>query len=267
MNLRVSLIQTDIFWENKAANLASFEQKIASLAGKTMVVVLPEMFSTGFSMNTQLLAEPMDGNTIQWMQKVSQLYRVILAGSVIIEENGRYFNRFIWMLPNGQLGFYDKRHLFAYAGEHQHFTPGSKRFIARVNGWRINCQICFDLRFPVWARQQIDKSSPNNAEYDVLIYVANWPEKRNHAWRSLLVARAIENQCFVIGVNRVGTDGNDLSYAGNSMVVNPMGEILNPDNTHESCIITEVLSQSLLQNTRMQIPFLADADDFLIQLS
>ncbi len=234
------------------------ERKIMSIAGKTELVLLPEMFSTGFSMRPEIFAEPMSGETVNWMKRVSREKNVILTGSVIIEENGNYFNRLIWMLPNGVHGYYDKRHLFAYAGENEHYEPGHKRLIASVNGWRVNLQVCYDLRFPVWARQQIHGS---HTEYDLLIYVANWPQRRSHAWKTLLQARAIENQCYVAGVNRVGYDGNDIYHSGDSMLVDGLGQVLyhkaDADDIH-----TITIHKSDLDDTRSRFPFWKDADDF-----
>ena len=256
--LTITTIQTNLFWEDKAANLQVLEQKISSIEQKTELVILPEMFSTGFSMQPETFAETMEGATVQWMQRVSEENGIILTGSVIIEEGGQYFNRLIWMLPNGQLGHYNKRHLFAYAGEDQFYTPGKKRLIASVKGWKINLQVCYDLRFPVWARQQATETNP---EYDVLIYVANWPEKRNHAWKTLLCARAIENQCYVIGVNRVGNDGNNIYHSGNSLVIDPLGQVLYHIADEED-INTITLSKEKLEEVRTRFPFWKDADDF-----
>jgi predicted amidohydrolase len=228
--LSVTIIQTDLHWEDKAANLKMLEEKINGIKAKTEIVVLPEMFSTGFSMKPELLAETMEGTTVEWMKRIAAERKIILTGSVIIEEKGNYFNRLIWMLPNGQCGVYDKRHRFAYAGEDDHYTAGTKRLIASVKGWKVNLLVCYDLRFPVWARQspplRQERELGGEAEYDLLIYVANWPDRRIHAWKTLLQARAIENQCYVVGVNRVGKDGNDIQYSGESMVVDPLGEML-----------------------------------------
>src|ERR1700694_3178494 len=210
--LRFTLIQTALHWEDKAANLHMLEQKIDAIGQPTQIVVLPEMFSTGFSMKPELLAEGMDGAAVQWMKKIASSKKIILTGSLIIEEEGRYTNRLLWVFPNGQYGQYDKRHLFAYGEEDRHYAAGDRRLIASVNGWKINLMVCYDLRFPVWARQQFDEEG--QFEYDVRIYIANWPERRNTAWKSLLQARAIENQCYVIGVNRVGKDGNDIYHSG-----------------------------------------------------
>jgi predicted amidohydrolase len=250
-----------LFWEDKEANLTNLAQKIRSIPSPTEIIVLPEMFNTGFSMQPEKLSETMEGPTIDWMRRLAAEKRAIITGSLIIEEEGNYYNRLIWMLPNGQLGYYDKRHLFAFAGEDQHYTPGNKRLIASVKGWKINLQICYDLRFPVWSRQQQNEETAK--EYDVLLYVANWPEKRNHAWKTLLTARAIENQCYTIGVNRVGLDGNQIAHSGNTMVVGPLGEILY-HCAEEEDIFHIRLEKEELNNARAQFPFWKDADDFTI---
>lgn len=259
--LRFTLIQTQLHWEDKQANLQMLESKINALKEPTHVVVLPEMFSTGFSMKPEALAEKMDGPTVMWMKRMAASKKVILTGSVIIEEDGAYYNRLIWMLPNGKIGYYDKRHLFAYGEEDNHYTAGTQRLIASVNGWKVNLMVCYDLRFPVWARQQFDEQ--HHFEYDVLIYVANWPERRNIAWKTLLQARAIENQCFVIGVNRVGNDGNNIFHSGDSMVVNPLGEVLYT-KANEEDIHTITLDKTELQQIRDKFQFWRDADSFEI---
>ena len=259
--LLFSLIQTHLYWENKEANLTMLEEKIKSIPPGTHIVILPEMFSTGFSMKPEQLAETMEGPTVQWMKRMAADKRMILTGSVIIKEEGNYYNRLIWMLPNGKWGHYDKRHLFAFAGEDQHYTGGTKRLIASVNGWKINLSVCYDLRFPVWARQQFDENS--HFEYDVMIYVANWPERRSTAWKSLLQARAIENQSYVIGVNRVGKDGNDIDHSGDSMVIDPLGEILYHKSKEED-IFTIELDKEHLKGIREKFQFWRDADDFQI---
>jgi omega-amidase len=294
--LTITIIQSILHWENKAANLAMFERKIFSIEERTEVVVLPEMFSTGFSMNPEQLAETMEGETVQWMKRMAAEKKIILTGSVIIEDAGQsamnenadqntlsspgqtetvrpgFYNRLIWMLPNGQYGYYDKRHLFAFAGEDKHYTAGTKRQIASVKGWKINLQVCYDLRFPVWSRQTSPSGSLSATggkggiaapEYDVLVYVANWPERRSIAWKTLLVARAIENQCYVIGVNRVGTDGNNIYHSGDSMVVDPLGEVLYYMKDEED-IFTITLDKNHLDTVREKFPFWKDADRFHI---
>lgn len=259
--LRFTLIQTQLHWEDKQANLRMLKSKIDALQEQTQVVVLPEMFSTGFSMRPKELAEKMDGPTVQWMSDLAAQKKIIVTGSLIIEDEGAYYNRLIWLLPNGKAGYYDKRHLFAYGEEDKHYTAGNQRLIASVNGWKINLMVCYDLRFPVWARQQFDQEK--NFEYDVLIYVANWPERRSMAWRSLLQARAIENQCYVIGVNRVGNDGNGVYHSGDSMVISPLGEVLYT-KANEEHIHTVTLDKTELQNIRNKFPFWRDADSFEI---
>ncbi|HCY90011.1 MAG TPA: nitrilase family protein, partial [Chitinophagaceae bacterium] len=238
---------------------------IYSIEEPTEIVVLPEMFSTGFSMRPSSLAETMQGSTVDWMKRISRDKRIILTGSLIIEEDGKFFNRLIWMMPNGSLGYYDKRHLFGFAGEDQHYHAGNKRLIASVKGWKLNLQICYDLRFPVWSRQQMTETPDGTEpEYDVLIYVANWPQRRSHAWKTLLCARAIENQCYVVGVNRVGVDGNDIPHSGDSLVLNPMGEVLYHMANDED-IFTIHLDKQELTDIRAKLPFLKDADRFHIQ--
>lgn len=256
--LLITVIQTHLHWEDKEANLQMLEEKIGSIQARTEVVILPEMFSTGFSMQPEKLAETMDGATIQWMRRLAREKKIILTGSVIIADKGNYFNRLVWMLPNGQHGYYDKRHLFGFAGEDNQYAPGYKRLIASVKGWKINLMVCYDLRFPVWARQQMNEEG---AEYDVLVYVANWPERRNHAWKTLLQARAIENQCYVIGVNRVGNDGNGIYHSGDSMIIDPLGETLYQEKDAEA-VFSTALSKDKLNEVRNKLPFLKDGDDF-----
>lgn len=258
--LTITLIQTNLFWEDKAANLTMLEAKINSINQPTEIIILPEMFTTGFSMKPKELVETMDGNSVSWMRKIATEKKVILTGSMMIEENGNYYNRLIWMLPNGQLGYYDKKHLFSFAQEEKHYSSGNKRLIASVKGWRINLQICYDLRFPVWARQQQQNDEP---EFDILLYVANWPQRRAHAWKTLLTARAIENQAYVIGVNRVGNDGNKIYHSGDSMVIDALGEVLFHQADDET-VFTITLQKESLQQTRNKFPFLHDADDFTI---
>jgi predicted amidohydrolase len=305
--LTITTIQADLRWEDKAANLQRFEEKILGIPEPTEIVVLPEMFSTGFSMKPQALAEKMDGPTIAWMKTIAAEKRVILTGSIIIEEGGHYFNRLIWMLPNGQYGYYDKRHRFAYAGENEQYTAGRKRLIASVKGWKVLLLVCYDLRFPVWSRQgpavpgaglagtqgaaglpaergvlpangpdeEADGALADGAqgktpedgpglEYDLILYVANWPERRSLAWKTLLQARAIENQSFVVGVNRVGMDGNNIYHSGDSMVIDPLGEVLSLISNKET-IFTHTLRKERLDEARSRFPFWRDADHFSIE--
>lgn len=264
--LSLTTIQANLFWEDKDANLEMFTAKIDSIPHKTEVVVLPEMFSTGFSMDPQKLAENMDGQTMQWMAERAAQKKIILTGSIIVEENGNYFNRLIWMLPDGKYGWYDKRHLFAFAGEDNYYTRGEKRLIASVKGWKINLQVCYDLRFPVWVRQQCAHPAGEQVapEYDLIIYVANWPQRRNHAWKTLLQARAIENQCYVAAVNRVGNDGNNIYHSGDSMIVDPLGGVLYTKADVED-VHTVTLQKDTLTEIRSKFPFWKDRDDFSIE--
>ena len=259
-SLTITLIQTNLHWENKKANLEMLQRKIESTKEKTEVVILPEMFTTGFSMKPEIFAEKMDGETMQWMKKIAAERKIILTGSVMIEEAGKFFNRLIWMLPSGEYGVYDKRHLFAFADENLHYTAGNKKLIASVKGWKINLQVCYDLRFPVWTRQSPGK---DENKYDLIINVANWPDKRRLAWKTLLQARAIENQCFVIGVNRVGEDGEKIFYNGDSSIIDPLGEIIYQKSNDED-IFTYTLQKEKISETRSQFPFWCDADSFLI---
>ena len=253
-DLIITLVQTNLVWEDIDANLAQFDQKFADFNTPTDIVVLPEMFSTGFSMNSKDLAEEMNGKTMEKMATWARQLNAVVTGSIIITEGGEYYNRLIWMRRDGSYETYDKHQLFKMGGEHQYYKAGTKRLEVTLKGWKICPLICYDLRFPVWAR--------NTNDYDVLIYTANWPEARSHHWRSLLVARAIENQCYTIGVNRVGVGGK-LYYSGNSMIVNPTGNIIK-EKVHQESIITRTLSKDYLHLIRQKLPFLGDRDTFEI---
>ncbi len=256
-SLNVCIIQSSLHWENHQANLNMFEEKIEQIKAGTELVVLPEMFTTGFSMNPTQLAEDMNGQTVEWMKRIATEKRIILTGSIIIKENEQFYNRLIWMLPNGEFGMYDKHHLFSYAEEDKHFSAGNKRLITSVKGIKINTQICYDLRFPVWSRLTTEN------EYDILLYVANWPERRNHAWKTLLQARAIENQCVVIACNCVGEDGNGIKYSGDSCIINPLGEILVSKEYDEDFLYYTIQKQDV-ETIRNQFPFAKDKDHFSI---
>jgi predicted amidohydrolase len=250
--MRITTIQYDIIWEDKETNLKNLTSKINTI--QSDVIVLPEMFTTGFTMNPNHLAESMTDKTIQWMKEIALTKDLAICGSIIIREEDKYFNRFIWVNPDGTIYHYDKRHLFL--NEDQNYTPGNKKLIIEYRGWKICPLICYDLRFPVWSR--------NSEDYDILIYVANWPDKRKLAWRSLLIARAIENQCYVIGVNRVG-EGGRLFYSGGTSVINALGEV-QYTNSHIEEVWTETLSKYDLDKIRTQLPFLEDKDNFSINL-
>lgn len=253
-NLRVTLIQSKLHWENIPANLELFSEKISSVSN-TDLIVLPETFTTGFSMNPKF-AEPMSGRAVNWMKKTARDKNCVVCGSLMITEDGKLYNRLVWMQPDGNFHTYDKRHLFCISDEPKFFTAGTERLIVELNGWKICPMICYDLRFPVWARN-------TGADYDVLMYVANWPERRNVAWKILLPARAIENQSYVIGVNRAGIDEKGIAHTGDSMVIDPLGKNLY-NKEHEEDVFTIELSYVELMKTREQLPFLKDADDFLL---
>lgn len=255
-DLTVSLVQTDLLWEQPAANRERLEVQLRMMKDKQHIIVLPETFTTGFSMQAAALAESMDGPTVNWMKALAAELRCIIAGSVIISDEGSYHNRLLWVLPNGTVACYNKRHLFSYAGEDAAFTPGQKRMIAQVNGWKICLQICYDLRFPVWSR--------NTDDYDLLLYVANWPEQRNYVWENLLQARSIENMCFTIGVNRVGSDGKGHNYIGNSRIYDPLGRQVADAGNNET-IITYALKHTDLAAAREKFPFLKDRDSFILK--
>lgn len=251
--INVTLIQSDIIWEDRISNLKKYQEKINQIES-TDLIILPEMFTTGFSMSPKSISENMNGETIQWMKQNAHKMNSAICGSTIIEEDSKYFNRFIWINPDGSIHHYDKRHLFSFAGENENYTPGNEKIIIEYKGWKICPLICYDLRFPVWSR--------NSEDYDLLIYVANWPDKRKSAWKSLLTARAIENQCYVIGVNRVGEDSKNY-YSGDSSLINALGETLYT-NSHIEEIYSNTISKYDLNKIRTQLPFLNDKDNFKI---
>lgn len=256
--LKITLLQAPLEWENKEKNLHFFSAKIEALNELTDVVVLPEMFTTGFSMQSAKLAETMEGKSVEWMRTVAAKKNCVICGSLIVEEAGKYYNRLIWMQANGECSWYNKRHLFRMAGENEHYSNGENKVIVDYKGFKICLQVCYDLRFPVWSR----RTARDN--YDVLLYVANWPERRSHAWKSLLVARAIENQSYVIGVNRVGVDGNNIAYSGDSVVLSYLGETLTQNTATAEWMETVTLHKNELLNFRKSFPAEKDADEFTI---
>jgi len=269
-DLKITIIQCNLHWENKALNFEMFAQKISSVQESTDIIVLPEMFTTGFSMKPQQFAETMEGETLAWMLEQAKKKSCVVTGSFICEENGFYYNRLIWAKPDGTYVYYDKRHLFRMANEDEHYTAGNKKIIVELKGWRICPLICYDLRFPVWSRNTSVSSKANakdtlNYEYDLLIYVANWPEVRSYPWKTLLLARAMENQCYVVGVNRVGDDGNAIYHSGDSAVINAKGLIVSQTNPHEETIETILLNYAELASFRKAFPAMLDADTFEIK--
>ena len=255
-NLRITLAQVDLIWENPGQNRLDLEIQIRQLAGKSDLVILPETFTTGFSMRVCDLAEPMDGSTINWLLNLSQTTGLAIGGSLLIRDNDLYYNRFVFITPSGEISFYDKRHLFSLGGESNSFTPGDQRLIVNYLGWRIALYVCYDIRFPVWCR--------NVNDTDLMIFTANWPASRSKVWKILLKARAIENQVYVAGVNRVGTDGNGISYLGESQLINLHGDRLPETNLTNSELITYEISKKELNDFRVKFPVANDADRFLI---
>ncbi len=254
-NLKVLTVQSSMVWEDKGRNRAHFFDLADDKAKEADVVVFPEMFSTGFTMNTQL-AETMDGKTIQQLQDFSTAKNTLVITSIIIEENQKFYNRLITVFPDGKVFHYDKRHLFNLAGEHQYYSAGTKQLVVEWKDWRIMPLVCYDLRFPVWSR--------NTMDYDLLIYVANWPERRRFAWQSLLVARAIENQCFTAGVNRIGKDNNGVTHSGDTIVLNPYGEKISKTKPFEEKAEMVMLDYETLKDYKKKFNFLADKDRFTI---
>ena len=259
-DLRVALVQTDLHWQDKTANLALLEEKIWSLKNTCDLIVLPEMFATGFSMDSATLAEPMNLQVHKWMKQLAAQTGSVITGTVIISEGGNYYNRLLWVMPDGTTQHYDKRHLFRMANEDASFAPGEQLPIFSLKGWKICPQICYDLRFPIWARNHWNNG---NAAYDLLFYVASWPAARISAWDTLLPARAIENLSYCLGVNRVGIDGNQIAYTGHSAAYDFKGERL-VDLGEKDQIQVVTLSRSALEEYRSKFPAWKDADKFTL---
>lgn len=255
--LRITLVQSHLDWHEPTSNLARFTDLVAPLGGKTDVIILPEMFTTGFTMLPNEVAEPMQGPTVSWMQSSAEQLNAVITGSIVVEENGQYYNRLLWVEPGGRILHYDKRHLFAMAGEADHYEAGSERLIIDYAGWRICPLICYDLRFPVWSR--------NTQEIDLLIYVANWPSTRAGDWTTLTQARAIENQCYVAAVNRIGEDANGYPYRGDSTLIDPGPRRVLCQLEGVEAVTTLSLAKSELVAFREGLPFLRDQDGFRLE--
>lgn len=251
--MKVALIQSPLSWENPTANRDHFEEKINALTEKVDLIVLPEMFSTGFTMNPEAVFETMEGETIQWLQSLAKAKNSAITGSLIIKENESFYNRLVFVFPSGEVQFYDKRHLFTLAGEDKVYTAGREKLIVEYQGWKICPLICYDLRFPVFAR--------NVEDYEVLIYVANWPKQRVNAWDILLQARSVENLCYTIGVNRMGFDTNNLEYNGHSQAFDFLGNYILEPQESEGVFVIELNKERLLE-TRKRLSFLDDKDVF-----
>lgn len=254
-DLNISAIQCDLHWESIEQNLQSIECLFKTVPKNSDVVVLPEMFATGFSMNAESLAVTMDGDEMRIIKTWAKKYDKAVVGSLIVKDNGKYYNRLLWVNPDGEIFKYDKKHLFTYAQEQQTYSAGSDKLIVAFKGWKVACFICYDLRFPVWNRNV-------NNEYDAAIYVANWPKNRIEAWKALLVGRAIENQAYVIGVNRIGEDGNGILYDGCSGIINYIGEQIETSGANKQKTLNATLNAESLNNYRLLFPVTNDADQF-----
>jgi len=260
-DIKVSIIQSNIYWGDPNKNIESFEAQIKAIKEKTDLIVLPEMFSTGFNMQPQDCFETMEGKTVCWMREKAHELNCVICGSILIKENDYFYNRLVWMKPDGNLSFYNKSHLFRFAGENNVYTEGTERVIVQLKDFKFLLQICYDLRFPVFSRNRYHKGI---YDYDCIIYVANWPESRKYAWHSLLIARAIENQAYVIGVNRVGADANGTEHAGDSLIISPKGEIIKETEHHINALMTASLDKASLDEFRKNFLAGADWDNFEI---
>lgn len=256
--MKIALIQTPLFWENPNKNRAYLTKKINSISQYVDLIVLPEMFTSGFTMNPNNIAETMQGETISWLKETAKTKNCAITGSLVIEENEKYYNRLVFVFPSGEIQYYDKRHLFTLAGEDKVYTSGKDKLIIDYKGFKICPLICYDLRFPVFSR--------NIEEYDVLVYVANWPKPRINAWDILLKARAVENMSYAIGVNRVGVDDNNLEYVGHSQAVDFFGNYIQEPQETEGIFIVKLDKEKLLE-TRTKLAFLNDKDQFEIRNS
>ena len=256
-NLKTAMLQADLVWQNAEQNRQDFSVKINNIKEQVDLIILPEMFTTGFSMHPQKIGDTMHGETVAWMRKIASEKNAAVAGSVIIFANSKFYNRFLFIHPSGEINFYDKRHLFTLAGEDKVYQSGKGKLIVNYKGWKICPLVCYDLRFPVWAR--------NVEDYDLLIYVANWPKIRIAAWDTLLKARAIENMCYTIGVNRVGVDANNYEYSGHSAAFDSLGEPVaeTKENTEETVVFT--LDKNHTSEIRNKLGFLNDRDTFEIK--
>lgn len=263
-DLKITLIQSPLHWKDSSANLAMFEEKLWQIEEQTDLIILPEMFSTGFSMDSQELAEPMNFTTTRWLKQMAEQKQAAICGSVIIKEDKNYYNRLLWVEPTGRVKHYDKRHLFRMADENKHFSAGDTKLIVEWRGWRICPMICYDLRFPVWSRNT-PISDLHRMNYDLLLYVANWPAPRVNAWDTLLQARAIENLAYCAGVNRIGEDGNEVAYLGHTAAYDFKGQELVFLGEKEG-MSTITLKAEDMQKFRGKFPTYLDADKFTLNL-
>ena len=255
--MKIALIQSDLYWEDPSENKRNFESKINQIDSAAKLIVLPEMFSTGFTMNASEVAETMQGETVLWMQRVAKQRKCALTGSLIITENNQFYNRMLFVFQSGEIRHYDKRHLFSLAGEDRTYTSGKEKVIVDYLGWKICLQICYDLRFPVFVR--------NIENYDLILYVANWPKVRTNAWDILLKARAVENLSYVIGVNRIGLDAHNYEHIGHSQAIDYLGNYILEPQEAEGVFIVDLDKDAMLE-TRKKLDFLSDKDSFEINI-
>ena len=256
-NLKIANLQVDIVWENVSANILKYNSLLNNISTEIDLIILPEMFSTGFTMNPKECFETMNGISISWMKQVASEKNIAIMGSLVIKEKNSFYNRLVFVYPDGKLEYYNKKHLFTLAGENTVYTSGNKKTIVNYLGWKICLMICYDLRFPVWSR--------NESEYDVLVYVANWPKQRITAWDTLLRARSIENMCYTIGVNRVGTDVNNYTYIGHTQAIDSLGNIIASSNEGIEEVVYCTLDSSKLNTIQNKFQFLKDKDSFFIE--
>ncbi len=251
--MKTALIQTDIIWENPAENRSVLEAKINSITNDIDLLILPEMFTSGFTMNPSSVAETMQGTTIFWLKNIAKAKNCAITGSLVITENKNFYNRMVFVFPDGEIQYYDKKHLFTLAGEDKVYTSGTEKVLVNYNNWKICLQVCYDLRFPVFSR--------NTENYDLLIYVASWPKVRTNAWDILLKARAVENISYVIGVNRIGTDNNNFEYIGHSQIIDELGNFIIKPTENEGVFIADLEKNKMIE-TRKKLNFLEDRDYF-----
>jgi omega-amidase len=255
--MKIALIQSDLYWEEASKNRNNFESKINQIDSDVNLIVLPEMFSTGFTMNALAVAETMQGETVLWMQSIARQKNCAITGSLVITENNQFYNRMLFIFPSGEIQFYNKRHLFTLAGEDQTYIAGTEKVIVEYLDWKICLQVCYDLRFPAFAR--------NIENYDLLLYIASWPKVRTNAWDILLQARAVENLSYVVGVNRIGLDANNYEYIGHSQAVDFLGHYLLEPQETEAVFVIE-LDKNIMLETRKKLDFLSDKDVFEIKI-
>ncbi|MBN8702583.1 MAG: amidohydrolase [Bacteroidetes bacterium] len=263
--LKVSIVQTALFWEEREKNLSALSNQLQNISNSDLII-LPEMFSSGFTMNAAAVAEDMRGESVTWMKKIAKEKNCTICGSLVIKENSGFYNRLVVVDENENIHYYDKKHLFRMSEENNVYTPGNKPLTIRIKGWNVRFFVCYDLRFPIWCRNKFttDTKSIESIEYDLAVFVANWPERRSIAWKTLLQARAIENHCYVVGVNRIGSDGNNIPYSGDSAVLNFLGERVSNTKPHENSVETVELSREKLTEYRTNFPVWMDADSFTL---